>query len=148
MAAADYRLMTEATGQRIAIALEHLAGFGAYLTTSDVVNNLTSTATDKPGSANMLKTLNDKIKQFATVSGTHTFSCNAQTWADAGAETYSAPEGFTRNDIISIDAYVDGVYWARCVASRANNNAAIAFMVWNNTAITNGTINYRITFMK
>lgn len=31
------------------------------LHTSDVVNNLTSTATDKPGSANMLKTLYDKI---------------------------------------------------------------------------------------
>lgn len=28
---------------------------------SDVVNNLSSTATDKPGSANMLKALNDKI---------------------------------------------------------------------------------------
>ena len=61
MAAADYRLMTEATGQRIAIALENLAGFGDYLTTSDVVNNLTSTATDKPGSANMLRVLATKI---------------------------------------------------------------------------------------
>ena len=28
---------------------------------SDIINNLTSTATDKPGSANMLKTLNDKL---------------------------------------------------------------------------------------
>ena len=37
------------------------AGIGAALTSEDVVNNLTSTATDKPGSANMLKTLNGKI---------------------------------------------------------------------------------------
>ena len=31
------------------------------LTEADILNNLTSTATDKPGSANMLKTLNDYI---------------------------------------------------------------------------------------
>lgn len=61
MAAADYRLMTEATGQRIAVALENLAGFGNYLTSGDVVNSLISTATDKPLSAAQGKTLNDKI---------------------------------------------------------------------------------------
>jgi hypothetical protein len=61
MAAADYRLMSEATGQRIAAALEALSGFGAYLTTADVVDNLTSTATDKPGSANMLRVLEEHI---------------------------------------------------------------------------------------
>lgn len=67
MAAADYRLMTEATGQRIAIALENLAGFGNYLTSGDVVNNLTSTATNAPLSAAMGKALNEKIKS-ATVT--------------------------------------------------------------------------------
>ena len=43
--------------------------------TGDVVDNLTSTATDKPGSANMLKTLNDLIKnaQSITVQGTGNF---------------------------------------------------------------------------
>ena len=61
MAAADYRLMTEATGQRIAAALEALSGFGAYLTTADVVNNLNSIATDKPLSAAQGKELNDQI---------------------------------------------------------------------------------------
>ena len=35
--------------------------FDKVLTDQDVVNSLTSTATDKPGSANMLKTLDDKI---------------------------------------------------------------------------------------
>lgn len=59
MAAADYRLMTEATGQRIAAALENLAGFGSYLTTADIVNNLTSTATNKPLSAAQGKALYD-----------------------------------------------------------------------------------------
>lgn len=81
MAAADYRLMTEATGQRIAIALENLAGFGAYLTTADVVNSLTSTATDKPLSAAQGKELNDilsitpKIKT-TTITGTTNASGN------------------------------------------------------------------------
>ncbi|MBQ1791788.1 MAG: hypothetical protein II008_16545 [Oscillospiraceae bacterium] len=36
-------------------------GIRAALTEEDVVNNLTSTATDKPGSANMLRVLNDKF---------------------------------------------------------------------------------------
>ena len=42
---------------------------------ADIVNNLTSTATDKPGSANMLKTLNDNFSNYCfgeivNVSGT------------------------------------------------------------------------------
>ena len=36
------------------------------LTEADVVNNLTSTATDKPGSAAQLKVLNDKITDIGT----------------------------------------------------------------------------------
>ena len=90
MAAADYRLMTEATGQRIAAALEALVNLGDPVTiahggtgantaagalaalggvaVTDIVNNLTSTETDKPGSANMLKTLNDKIAKSAWVN--------------------------------------------------------------------------------
>lgn len=68
MAAADYRLMTEATGQRIAAALEALSGFGAYLTTTDVINNLTSTATNKPLSAAQGKALNDMITGISAVT--------------------------------------------------------------------------------
>ena len=68
MAAADYRLMTEATGQRIAAALEALSGFGAYLTTADVVNNLTSIATDKPLSAAQGKALSDALA-MTSISG-------------------------------------------------------------------------------
>lgn len=73
MAEADYRLMTEATGQRIAIALENLAGFGAYLTTSDVVNDLTNTATDKPLSAAQGKALNDNITTINSNLGQQLF---------------------------------------------------------------------------
>ena len=59
MAAADYRLMTEATGQRIAAALEALSGFGAYLTTANVVNNLNSTTATDVLSAPQGKYLNE-----------------------------------------------------------------------------------------
>ena len=69
MAAADYRLMTEATGQRIALALENLAGFGAYLTTADVVNNLTSSATNAPLSAAQGKALNEAIPLSTKLGG-------------------------------------------------------------------------------
>ena len=80
MAAADYRLLTEATGQRIATALESLVNLGDPVTIShggtgettaaaalaalggvavtDIVNNLTSTSTTAPLSANMGKVLN------------------------------------------------------------------------------------------
>lgn len=83
MAAADYRLMTEATGQRIAAALESLVNLGDPVTiahggtgastaaaalsalggvaVTDIVDNLTSTATDKPLSAAQGKVLNDKL---------------------------------------------------------------------------------------
>ena len=74
MAEADYRLMTEATGQRIAIALENLAGFGNYLTSGDVVNNLTSTDPTKVLAAPQGKALNDKVttKTAITITpGTH-----------------------------------------------------------------------------
>lgn len=64
MAAADYRLMTEATGQRIAVALENLAGFGAYLTTADVVNNSTSTDPTKVLAAPQGKALYDLIRNL------------------------------------------------------------------------------------
>jgi hypothetical protein len=59
------------TAQHLAAAIKTLA---SLLGTGDVVNDLISTATDKPGSANMLKTLNDKItmQQIVPVFGTIT----------------------------------------------------------------------------
>lgn len=102
MAAADYRLMTEATGQRIAIALENLAGFGDYLTTSDVVDNLTSTATDKPLSANMGRALNDKI---AVITGT-----SGASISDSVLLNY--PSGFSRDNSVLIGLqYYDQNIW-------------------------------------
>ena len=86
--------------------------------------------------------------EIAYVTGTHTFSCQAQTWSDAGSEAYSVPSGFTRDKIVAIEAHVAGSSWARCVASRANNDNYIAFMVWNNTALTDATIEYKITLIK
>ena len=71
MAAADYRLMTEATGQRIAIALENLAGFGNYLTTGDVVNNLTSGGITVPLSAEMGKLANTSEDHQITRIGSY-----------------------------------------------------------------------------
>jgi hypothetical protein len=90
MAAADYRLMTEATGQRIAAALESLVNLGDPVTiahggtgastaaaalaalggvaVTDIVDNLTSTATDKPLSAAQGKQLNDIINQRVSSS--------------------------------------------------------------------------------
>lgn len=88
MPEADYRLMTEATGQRIAAALENLAGFGAYLTTADVVNSLTNTATDKPGSANMLRVLNEKLGYW-TVSDTNTLTANYVTYNARSGRKFS-----------------------------------------------------------
>lgn len=87
MAAADYRLITEATGQRIAAALESLVNLGdpvaiahggtgastaaealtalGGVAVTDIVDNLASTATNKPLSAAQGKALNDKIKLFS-----------------------------------------------------------------------------------
>lgn len=67
MAAADYRLMTEATGQRIAAALENLAGFGNYLTTGDVVNNMDNTDPTKVLAAPQGKALNDTLLNNAKI---------------------------------------------------------------------------------
>lgn len=103
MAEADYRLMTEATGQRIAAALESLVNLGDPVTiahggtgastasaalaalggvaVTDIVDNLTSTLTTAPLSAAQGKALNDilsitpKIKT-TTITGTTNASGN------------------------------------------------------------------------
>ena len=62
------------TGATLATAL---ASIGSYLKATDVVNNLTITSTDKPLSANMGKTLNDKIgtlvKKYRIVTTTDSY---------------------------------------------------------------------------
>lgn len=49
-----------------ALATAIINKLGTVLKPADVVDNLNNTATDKPGSANMLKTLNDKITALGT----------------------------------------------------------------------------------
>ena len=61
------------TGATLATAL---ASIGSYLKTTDVVNNLTSTATDKPLSANMGKELNDKIGNLHCLYAWNTTTIN------------------------------------------------------------------------
>jgi hypothetical protein len=100
MAAADYRLMTEATGQRIAAALEALSGFGAYLTTGDVVNNLNSTATDKPLAAAQGKALNDAIAQ-STADVIRTGDVVNNLTSTDPTKALAAPQGKALYDIIT-----------------------------------------------
>ena len=58
------------TGATLATAL---ASIGSYLKTTDVVDNLTSTATDKPLSAAQGKALNDNIAKY-------TSNANGEAW--------------------------------------------------------------------
>ena len=89
---ANYRLLTEATGQRIAAALESLVNLGDPVTiahggtgastaaaaiaarggvaVTDIVDDLISTATDKPLSAAQGKVLNDTITQARGINKT------------------------------------------------------------------------------
>lgn len=77
------------------LAIEHNTGTGTYkvpismllsdvyrkseaVAKADIVDNLTSTAIDKPGSANMLKTLNDKITPLAPDNSKTQINFNAQ----------------------------------------------------------------------
>ena len=132
MAAADYRLLTEATGQRIAAALEALSGTGAaaaaartnldvyskgetdtaiaqstadVIRTGDVINDLTSTATDKPLSANMGKTLNNNIINLVT-KYTHV----GTTDADGDISILNTTTGRVFVSAIPNRSYGDGTY--------------------------------------
>lgn len=51
-----------------------------YIADDDIIDNLTSTATDKPGSANMLRELNNKL----TPDGGHSALNNKVTWIIMG----------------------------------------------------------------
>ena len=107
---ANYRLMTEATGQRIAAALESLVNLGDPVTiahggtgastataalaalggvaVTDIVNNLTSTATDKPLSANMGKTLEEHIQQSTAFESTATTGLTAASNVTINLQRY------------------------------------------------------------
>jgi hypothetical protein len=74
------------TGSNLASSVKTL---GSLLGTSDVVNNLTSTATDKPGSANMLKTLSDKINKIVNITSDVTVN---QTYITVNQSAFGVAE--------------------------------------------------------
>ena len=90
------------TGATLATAL---ASIGSYLTTADVVNNLTSTATNQPLSANMGKTLNNNIKNLVTKS-----TYVSTTDADGDTPILNIPAGRVPVFIIPNRNYGDGTY--------------------------------------
>lgn len=130
MAAADYRLMTEATGQRIAAALESLVNLGdpvtiahggtgattaaaalaalGGLSPSDVVNNLTSTSTTAPLSAAQGKALQDG--KVAKTGDTMTGTLNLTPSGSEGGEIHlNASTDRPAHSGIAIDQQGPGV---------------------------------------
>lgn len=114
MAAADYRLMTEATGQRIAAALENLAGFGSYLTTADIVNNLTSTATNKPLSAAQGKALFDDYYTGRIFSTTVTCTYMNSNQLNGTFTTPTAPTGYTVRTCFARNLFPNNEIGVKC----------------------------------
>lgn len=116
MAAADYRLMTEATGQRIATALENLAGFGSYLTTADVVNNLTSGSTNPVSSGGVYSSLVAITSKTITLESGFTLSSwGTLTAYQIGKLLIINGSGIKASSVISTDtlmATVTGVSFA------------------------------------
>ena len=68
------------------------SGIGAALTAGNVINNLTSTATDKPLSANMGKALNEKYTKIAYTSSE--LSGISNTAPTTISSSYTIPSGY------------------------------------------------------
>lgn len=105
MSEADYRLMTDATGQRIAEALEDMYS-GENVKTTDIANNLTTTNEGKVLDARQGKALNDKIN--ATQSDIAIIIEGNQTTHTGGAAVGEYVK--VRNSTIS--GITDGLYKA------------------------------------
>ena len=115
-AAGQRVLLMKVNGSYVALCPVGLqgGGGGGYLTPEDVVDSLTSTATDKPLSANQGKVLNDKIKTVSSENKSTNFSSiNAQS----GRTGYiSAPSGavgvtaYSNNGNVAVSAYLSGSY--------------------------------------
>ena len=114
------------------LAIEHNTGTGTYkipismllsdvyskseaVAKTDIVDNLTSTATDKPGSANMLKTLND-----SKVSCTELISVSNMS---EGA-TYTFPDSIKNSKIVVISFRRYGYFASMAASYFALNNGA------------------------
>lgn len=102
------------TGATLATAL---ASIGAYLKTTDVVNNLTSTNTDKPLSAAQGKALNSKITNIVkkeTITGTTSSNGELVTdfnWVD---------------DIVSVDMGLGTSQY--CVVRKSSSGKLVLFV--------------------
>lgn len=148
MGAADYRMMSEATGQRIAAALEALSGFGAYLTTADVVDDLTSTSTTAPLSANMGKTLNDNLNSIFRYDNTVNGNSLPSAFIDTGITltyigssagywpiTYALAVTFTVTGTKAFQICAAGGATSLQILARAANNSD-AWSPWKNVTLT------------
>lgn len=136
MAAADYRLMTEATGQRIAAALESLVNLGDPVTiahggtgastaaaalsalggvaVTDIVNNLTSTATNKPLSAAQGKALYDDYYTGRIFSQTVTCTYLNSNQLNGTFTTPTAPSGYTVRTCFARNLFSNNELGVKC----------------------------------
>ena len=139
MAAADYRLMTEATGQRIAAALESLVNLGDPVTiahggtgastataaltalggvaVTDIVNNLTSTATNKPLSAAQGKALYDDYYTGRIFSQRITCTYMNSTQLVGTFTTPTAPAGYTVRACFARNLFVNNEVGTKCTGA-------------------------------
>ena len=151
MAAADYRLLSEATGQRIAAALEALAGFGAYLTTADVVNDLNNPSITTVPSTNVVA----NIIGYNNAGFHNSIYRGKYLGTSVTAAQYAAISAGTFDDLFIGDYWtIGGVnwriaafdYWYRCGDTECTTHhvvivpdSCIASSVkMNNTNITTG----------
>ena len=108
---------------------------------TDIVNNLTSTATDKPGSANMLKTLNDKLTsclvgETLNVSGT----------TDAGGRiTVSKTKRFSYAAVISNVSHDLSTPYSVTIEVIAATTVILRIRsLVDNSAITNTSVDFTV----
>ena len=113
-------------------------GGGGYLTPEDVVNSLTSTATDKPLSANQGKVLNDKIPpkvevddNLTSTSTTHALSANQGRVLNGKIKTVSSENKSTNFSSINAQSgqtgYISAPSGAVGVTAYSNNgNVAVS----------------------
>lgn len=114
---------SEASGEptykiKVSDMIASMVLIASLLKQNDVVNDLTSTATDKPGSANMIRTLNDKITQYSATYDA--YGCTAGSKFSITSRVQksgylillsivaTANSAYTNNDVIAVvpDGYL------------------------------------------
>ena len=118
---------------------------GGVLHGYDVVNNLTSTNTDKPLSANMGKTLNEAIAQSTaklkriTVTGV-----NSTNFMVTG---FMAANGITPSKVLGVYINSDSGFSQQPISVFYNNIAADNLYIRTATAPTSGTLNITVMYL-